>query len=41
MSKQFGDRLKELRTENKLSQEELAKIFKTGKASISHYEKKC
>jgi len=38
MSKQFGDRLKELRMEKGLTQEELAKIFNTGKASISHYE---
>lgn len=38
MLKQFGDRLKELRLEKELTQEELAKIFNTGKASISHYE---
>lgn len=39
MSKQFGDRLKELRTEKRMTQEELAKLFNTGKASISNYEK--
>ncbi|TCO79098.1 helix-turn-helix domain-containing protein [Marinisporobacter balticus] len=38
MRKYFGDRLKELRVEKNLTQEELAKIFNTGKASISHYE---
>lgn len=38
MGKQFGDRLRELRIEKKLTQEELAKKFNTGKASISHYE---
>lgn len=38
MSIQFGDRLKELRIEKQLTQEELAKIFNTGKASISNYE---
>lgn len=38
MEKQFGDRLRELRTERELTQEELAKVFNTGKASISHYE---
>ncbi|QEK12756.1 helix-turn-helix transcriptional regulator [Crassaminicella thermophila] len=38
MKKQFGDRLKELRIENNMTQEELAKKFNTGKASISHYE---
>jgi transcriptional regulator with XRE-family HTH domain len=38
MSKQFGDRLRELRIERNLTQEQLAKIFNTGKASISHYE---
>jgi len=38
MQKQFGDRLKELRLEKKMTQEELAKIFNTGKATISHYE---
>lgn len=39
MSKQFGDRLKELRIEKGLTQEELAKRFSTGKSSISNYEK--
>lgn len=38
MRKQFGDRLKELRKEKGMTQEELSKIFNTGKASISHYE---
>lgn len=38
MRKHFGDRLKELRIERQLTQEQLAKIFNTGKASISHYE---
>jgi transcriptional regulator with XRE-family HTH domain len=38
MSKFFGDRVKELRVERHLTQSELAKIFNTGKASISHYE---
>ncbi|MEN8904762.1 MAG: helix-turn-helix domain-containing protein [Clostridiales bacterium] len=38
MQKQFGDKLKELRLEKKMTQEELAKIFNTGKATISHYE---
>lgn len=38
MRKQFGDRLKELRSEKQLTQEQLAKIFNTGKASISNYE---
>lgn len=38
MRKQFGDRLKELRTEKLMTQEELAKLFNTGKASISNYE---
>lgn len=37
--KKFGDRLKELRLSRKLSQEELAKKFNTGKASICNYEK--
>jgi len=36
--KQFGDRLKELRLEKNLTQEELSKIFNTGKSTISHYE---
>lgn len=39
MRKQFGDRLKELRICNELTQEELAKHFNTGKSSISNYEK--
>jgi len=38
MEKHFGDRLKELRTEGGFTQEELSKVFNTGKASISHYE---
>lgn len=38
MNKQFGDRLKELRTKKSLTQEELAKLFNTGKSSISNYE---
>ena len=38
MGKQFGDRLQELRIERGLTQEELAREFNTGKASISHYE---
>ena len=38
MKKSFGDRLKELRTEKQLTQEQLANTFNTGKASISHYE---
>lgn len=38
MREQFGDRLKKLRLEHQLTQEQLAKIFNTGKASISHYE---
>ncbi|MDF2524585.1 MAG: putative transcriptional regulator [Clostridiales bacterium] len=38
MNKQFGDRLKELRIENGLTQEALAKKFNTGKSSISNYE---
>lgn len=38
MREQFGDRLKQLRSKKDLTQEELAKIFNTGKASISHYE---
>lgn len=38
MSKQFGDRLKELRKNKNITQAELAKILNTGKASISHYE---
>jgi len=38
MRKHFGDRLKELRIEIKLTQEQLAEKFNTGKASISHYE---
>ncbi|SKC61706.1 helix-turn-helix domain-containing protein [Maledivibacter halophilus] len=38
MKKQFGDRLKELRLELGLTQEQLAQKFNTGKASISHYE---
>jgi transcriptional regulator with XRE-family HTH domain len=37
--KKFGDRLKELRLQRKLSQQELAKYFNTGKASICNYEK--
>lgn len=35
----FGDRLKSLRTENNLTQEELAKHFYLNKSSISKYEK--
>ncbi|HOQ17628.1 MAG: helix-turn-helix transcriptional regulator [Epulopiscium sp.] len=38
MGKQFGDRLRELRIERGMTQEELAREFNTGKASISHYE---
>lgn len=38
MTNSFGDRLKELRLKNKVTQEELARIIGTGKASISHYE---
>ena len=38
MRKLFGDRLKELRLEKKMTQQELADLFNTGKASISHYE---
>jgi len=38
MKKSFGDILKELRLEKDLTQEQLANIFNTGKASISHYE---
>lgn len=38
MGKQFGDILKDLRFNRNLTQEELAKIIDTGKASISHYE---
>lgn len=38
MSKHFGDRLKELRIEKGLTQEELANKFNTGKSSISNYE---
>lgn len=38
MREHFGDRLKELRLKKNLTQEELAKIINTGKASISHYE---
>lgn len=37
--KRFGDRLRELRIERGLNQEELANIFHTGKASICNYEK--
>lgn len=35
----FGDRLKSLRIENKLTQEELARHFYLNKSSISKYEK--
>ena len=35
----FGDRLKSLRIENKLTQEELANHFYLNKSSISKYEK--
>ena len=35
----FGDRLKILRTENHLTQEELANNFFLNKSSISKYEK--
>jgi transcriptional regulator with XRE-family HTH domain len=35
----FGTRLKELREELKMTQEELSKALGTGKASICHYEK--
>ncbi|MBZ0312443.1 helix-turn-helix domain-containing protein [Clostridium butyricum] len=35
----FGDRLKSLRTENNLTQEELANHFFLNKSSISKYEK--
>lgn len=38
MKKKFGDILREQRIKKGLTQEELAKIFNTGKASISHYE---
>ena len=38
MLKKFGDRLKELRIENGMTQNELAEKFNTGKSSISHYE---
>lgn len=38
MIDQFGDRLKKLRKEKGMTQEELAQKFNTGKASISHYE---
>ena len=34
----FSDRLRKLRAENKLKQEELAKKFNTSKAAISNYE---
>ena len=34
----FADRLRKLRAENKLKQEELAKKFNTSKAAISNYE---
>jgi len=35
----FSDRLKQLRKEKEMSQEELGKIFGTGKAAICNYEK--
>lgn len=35
----FGDRLKELRDEKKLTQEDLGKIVNLSKANISKYEK--
>ncbi|MCG8540441.1 MAG: helix-turn-helix transcriptional regulator [Clostridia bacterium] len=38
MKEQFGDRLRKLRIEKEMTQEDLAKKFNTGKASISHYE---
>lgn len=38
MREQFGDKLKKLRSEKNMTQEELAKLFNTGKASISNYE---
>lgn len=38
MREYFGDRLKILRLEKNMTQDELAKILNTGKASISHYE---
>lgn len=36
---EFKDRLKELRLENKLSQQELGKILYVSKMGISHWEK--
>lgn len=38
MDKLFGDRLKELRKERNLTQEELGNLMNSNKASISHYE---
>ncbi len=38
MRELFGDRLRILRKEKRMTQEELAKKFNTGKASISNYE---
>ena len=35
----FGDRLKELRKENNISQVEIAKILNMSKMAISHWEK--
>lgn len=35
----FGERLKELRDENGLSQEDLAKLFNLSQSTISYYEK--
>lgn len=37
----LGERIKELRTEKKLSQEELGKILGIGKAAIWKYENEC
>lgn len=38
MKQQFGDRLRQLRTERNITQEELGKALNSNKSSISHYE---
>jgi transcriptional regulator with XRE-family HTH domain len=39
MEKKFGDRLKDLRIENNLTQKTIAEKLNTGKSTISNYEK--
>jgi transcriptional regulator with XRE-family HTH domain len=39
MKKKFGDRLKDLRIENNLTQKDIAEKLNTGKSTISNYEK--